>query len=774
MLRFVKVFGCLAALTLSFPSARAFSLLGPLPTLTPGADQWEATVLGYALPFYVDIGTPKNLGEEYRRNTPVMYYACDATFLDYFGSNGVQAIDDAFAVFNSLTNVSTYSPDLSEFPNAAREVNYEAQFLSMLDLKTETMRLILENLGLAEPERYTWGLHTRFLPPGGTCPFDEEYLVIQRNFDPVLGYPASQLIPSSYVNDTEYTYQVLEACTGPDPLAVAVPFPVDPNASVFTSVAGSYGTVALPNATIFSFLTPFGAFLTDLTRDDVGGLRFLLSTNTINFESAGTFTLAQTTNTTPQLLITSNLTLFAQQALTNSDAALLALYPGLVLAAPASNSFVLQPVTTLTAYFTNLPWEPAGFFTVAFTTNITLVPEILYTHYYANLFVLGQSSNGLWNAQQVTDITPLVQPNIMTVQNILVTASPFGIPGEAQAVTNTTTRHFLTNMVSGEFVLLPTNGCGVAILSTLLTNVVSLTNTLVFTNAATATNIIGVTNSFTQNVITTQTNHFFVYDQIICTASNTALYQGIERITFYRRDFDSLLGRFFQPITNYYILNSITNNAIVPQVAQRVVTVPDFLLEAADLAGGPGTPPISSADARSINFNANFRLPGLAGPGTIEPPTLFTYNKVGPNFVNYTILNNTNAFLTQLDFTPVFIWGSFDGTTNAPIVYPNGASIADLENQIFIQITPGGLPSGSFGAAYSVQLQSQGQTASWVAPYTFAVASASPGGLPPGLTISSRGLISGTPSQSGDYNFVLQVTDADGRTINRNFDIYIP
>ena len=42
---------------------------------------------------------PKNIGEEYRRNTPVMYYTFDANFLDYFGSNGVAAVDSAFTHF---------------------------------------------------------------------------------------------------------------------------------------------------------------------------------------------------------------------------------------------------------------------------------------------------------------------------------------------------------------------------------------------------------------------------------------------------------------------------------------------------------------------------------------------------------------------------------------------------------------------------------------------------------------------------------------------------
>ena len=36
-----------------------------------------------------------NIGEEYRWNTPLLTYAYDESFLNYFGSNGVVAIENA-------------------------------------------------------------------------------------------------------------------------------------------------------------------------------------------------------------------------------------------------------------------------------------------------------------------------------------------------------------------------------------------------------------------------------------------------------------------------------------------------------------------------------------------------------------------------------------------------------------------------------------------------------------------------------------------------------
>ena len=95
--------------------AFGFALLGPLGGSTTGRpDGYQQPIIAYQLG--TDIGTPKNLAEEYRRNTPVMYYTMDVNFLEYFGTDGSNAIVQAFEMMNSLTNVSSYSGYLDEFP----------------------------------------------------------------------------------------------------------------------------------------------------------------------------------------------------------------------------------------------------------------------------------------------------------------------------------------------------------------------------------------------------------------------------------------------------------------------------------------------------------------------------------------------------------------------------------------------------------------------------------------------------------------------------------
>jgi len=64
------------------------------------------------------------------------------------------------------------------------------------------------------------------------------------------------------------------------------------------------------------------------------------------------------------------------------------------------------------------------------------------------------------------------------------------------------------------------------------------------------------------------------------------------------------------------------------------------------------------------------------------------------------------------------------------------------------------LPNAEQGVAYSTTLTAVGGTA----PYTWAVTS---GALPPGLTLApATGVLSGTPTSAGLYNFTVTVTDA--------------
>ena len=233
-------------------------------------------------------------------------------------------------------------------------------------------------------------------------------------------------------------------------------------------------------------------------------------------------------------------------------------------------------------------------------------------------------------------------------------------------------------MPSGEYYINTNYLCGLPVfVSTLATNVTATTNFLFA-----ASNSAGFLTS--QSLVTYSTSHVYVVQQPICSSTVTGgatngpgLHPGIEKIQFVSAPFDSLLGQFFQPITNTYTMVVISGSKAQSQTFLRVVTTPDFTFAAADLAAGPNAIPGVSIYARNINFNQANAYPGLAGPGTIDPFTKISFDKVGPVYINV-----GTSFLNGPNYGRFFIWGSFDGTTNDPVVYPNGTSIQNLENQV--------------------------------------------------------------------------------------------
>jgi hypothetical protein len=73
--------------------------------------------------------------------------------------------------------------------------------------------------------------------------------------------------------------------------------------------------------------------------------------------------------------------------------------------------------------------------------------------------------------------------------------------------------------------------------------------------------------------------------------------------------------------------------------------------------------------------------------------------------------------------------------------------------------------SGTVGTAYSY-----GFTAVGGSPITFAVGS---GSLPPGITISSSGVLSGTPTADGLYDYTILATGPAGSTSTGSFSITV-
>jgi len=260
---FLKIAAWLGAalLLLSTFNAHAFALLGPV-------QPWMQATNGVIQPG--DIGGPMEIGSGYRWNVPVVTYGFDQSFLDYFGTNGVAAVESAIKILNDLPPASNFVP--TDYPHGSVQVNYQAQDQSLLDLKSQTLAMLIKQLGLAQPTRSVYVIHqwNPILLNYSKLVLSWYYETtndVVFNYIDRLNYDPQTLEPTAYINDALYTGAVASYAGVINMIEI---YPVDPLAYVYAAVADRDCGV--------------GCFYSGLTRDDVGGLCYLLSTNNVNFE----------------------------------------------------------------------------------------------------------------------------------------------------------------------------------------------------------------------------------------------------------------------------------------------------------------------------------------------------------------------------------------------------------------------------------------------------------------------------------------------------------
>ncbi len=125
----------------------------------------------------------------------------------------------------------------------------------------------------------------------------------------------------------------------------------------------------------------------------------------------------------------------------------------------------------------------------------------------------------------------------------------------------------------------------------------------------------------------------------------------------------------------------------------------------------------------------------LAGSGTIDSFSMFSWTKDPDTGVNSDLYFNRLYYTNQAAFTcPTILLGSLESPLQ--------------------------------GTAYS-----QAITASaGLAPYSFALAG---GSLPPGMSLSADGTVSGTPTDTGDYTFTVTAIDADSCPGSRSYTLRV-
>ena len=174
--------------------------------------------------------------------------------------------------------------------------------------------------------------------------------------------------------------------------------------------------------------------------------------------------------------------------------------------------------------------------------------------------------------------------------------------------------------------------------------------------------------------------------------------------------------------------------------------------QSGDFGGGtavlpvPDLAPLTLSDgAIGTAYFASFS--GIAF--TVSNPTLSITGTLPPGVV-------FSANSGQLSGTPT-VAGTFTFTAHAS----GGGLTASRTYSVTVLSSPpmslGGVPSGTVGVPYSQQVQVFNATP----PVTFTITS---GVLTPGLTLSSSGLLSGTPTSAGSAGVDVALKDSTGKT----------
>ncbi len=227
-------------------NTHAFSLLGPFT-------EWMTPEIGYR--YQWQAGGPMVLGEEYRRNLPVVTYGFDASFVAFFGEEGVAEVEKAVAVLNDLPPAALINIDA--YPKNIYGNNTLAQQGYAYDLKSQALVYLLQQLGLTSSASWAFTIREKSVT---SLPYATNYTVVQRNYDPVTR------AVSAAINGASVIYTIEEMANGVD----ASERPTDPLA---------YWTPGAADV----LLGP-GIYLKNLSQDDVGGLKYLYSAQNKKFE----------------------------------------------------------------------------------------------------------------------------------------------------------------------------------------------------------------------------------------------------------------------------------------------------------------------------------------------------------------------------------------------------------------------------------------------------------------------------------------------------------
>ncbi|WP_269937987.1 beta strand repeat-containing protein [Arthrobacter sp. HY1533] len=206
---------------------------------------------------------------------------------------------------------------------------------------------------------------------------------------------------------------------------------------------------------------------------------------------------------------------------------------------------------------------------------------------------------------------------------------------------------------------------------------------------------------------------------------------------------------------------------------------PGGVLSGTPTAGGPFGFTVTATDANGFAGSGNYSLVVASPTWTVTPAAWPLMRVLEPVSTTIVVGGGTAPYTFSTlpgDLPPGLTLSSSGEVSGTPTTAgafqlkysvtdsstgegPYAARVVHTVNvapALLPTITPAALPGGIAGTAYTQQLAGE----NGVSPYSFSLTS---GTLPAGITLSSEGLVAGTPTASGTFPVVVTVTDSVGR-----------
>jgi hypothetical protein len=216
------------------------------------------------------------------------------------------------------------------------------------------------------------------------------------------------------------------------------------------------------------------------------------------------------------------------------------------------------------------------------------------------------------------------------------------------------------------------------------------------------------------------------------------------------------------------------------------------VLSGTPTVAGTSNVTIQLGDSRGATATKVFALTINAAPAPVPPPlSIITESPLPTGQVSTPYSQTFNASGGTSPYSWSVVTGSslpaaltisnggtLSGTPGSPGTFNFTVQVSDAAGQAAtkaftmtisaaaLTITTSAFPIATLNTAYSAQLEATGGTP----PYTWSVVT---GTLPPGLTLTAAGTVTGTPSNVGSQDFVIRVTDSTTASTTRSFTLLV-